>query len=108
MSSTDKIFVHDFPSLATRESGAIARELVLKRLRDSPLIIIDFTGAHPTPSFADEFLGRLAESLGESDFRASIKVQGADAETRLLLQQVVMRRLHRPSSPPVTSALRTA
>jgi hypothetical protein len=106
--SFSKIFVRDFRSLATRESGAMARELVLERLRDSTSVVIDFTDAHPTPSFADEFLGRLVESLGEVGFRASIKVQGADAETRPLLQQVITRRLHRPARGPATSALEVA
>jgi hypothetical protein len=107
--SFSKIFVRDFSSLATRESGAVARALVLERLQKASSIVIDFTGAHPTPSFADEFLGRLAESLGETQFRASIKVQGADAETRPLLQQVIMRRLRRVDAPkPITSALEIA
>jgi hypothetical protein len=93
--SSNKIRVSAFPSLATRESGQLARETALKRLESEGSLVLDFTDAHPTPSFADEFIGRLAEVLGASKFRASIRIEGADAEARPLLQQVIARRLNR-------------
>jgi len=98
--SSNEVLVREFRSLATRESGAAAREFVLERLKESAFVVLDFTGAHPSPSFADEFVGRLAEVLGAIRFNASIRVRGANRETRPLLQQVISRRLGRFGSPP--------
>ena len=93
--SSPSIRISEFKSLATRESGEAARELVLKKLHEISVLVLDFSGAHLTPSFADEFVGRLAETLGAARFRSCIRLQGADDETRPLLSQVVSRRLHR-------------
>ncbi len=44
-----KIQICDFPSLATRESGQLAREAVLKRLETEELIVLDFADAKAVP-----------------------------------------------------------
>lgn len=95
MTSRDIVLTEAFKSLATRESGAKARETVLEALGDHESVTLDFTGAHPTPSFADELVGRLASALGESCFRQKVRIVGAGEAERTLLNQVVSRRLQR-------------
>jgi len=99
MTSFDLVVKHQFPSLATRESGAKARAAVLSALEVHETVTLDFTGAHPSPSFADELVGRLASALGESCFRTKIRIVGADDAERVLLNQVVSRRLERGEDP---------
>jgi hypothetical protein len=82
-----------FRSLGTRESGMEARQQVLKALEDNSVVVLDFNDAHPTPSFADELVGRLASVLGAEAFKQRIKIVGLGAAERSLLQHVVMRRL---------------
>jgi hypothetical protein len=98
-SSIDFVVSREFQSLATRESGARAREAVLEALESHESVTLDFTGAHPTPSFADELVGRLASALGEACFRTKVRIVGADDAERTLLNQVVMRRLQRGDEP---------
>ena len=95
MSSSNFAVATAFRSVATRESGALARKAVLQALEEHPVVTLDFTGAHPTPSFADELVGRLAEALGEAAFRQRVRFVGYGPAERLLLNQVVLRRLRR-------------
>jgi len=85
---------------ATRESGAAARELVLRQLSlvDHP-VTLDFEGIEPTPSFADEFVGRLAEELGEECFHKRVRFVNLKDPARLLLQNVVTKRLRSGTEP---------
>ena len=81
---------------STRESGAAARQAVLRALQgERGRLILDFEGVEPSPSFADEFVGRLAEELGERAFRMHVGFANLDEATQLLLQTVVARRLRR-------------
>jgi hypothetical protein len=85
--------IRDFPSLATRESGMQARQIVLGALEDHSHVTLDFSGAHSTPSFADELVGKLAAILGKSAFRSRVRVIGVDDAERILLQHVIARRM---------------
>jgi hypothetical protein len=90
---------------ATRESGAAARELVLQQLSqagDAP-VSLDFEGIEPTPSFADEFVGRLAEELGEECFRKRVRFVNLREPARTLLQNVVTKRLRAGNDPSRSS-----
>jgi hypothetical protein len=84
-----------FRSLRTRESGSEARQAVLEALKRNDEVVLDFTDAHPTPSFADELVGHLAAFLGESVFRGRVRITGVGETERPLLQQVIRRRLQR-------------
>jgi hypothetical protein len=95
MISSDFAVATAFHSLATRESGAKARDAVLQALASHAVVTLDFEGAHPTPSFADELVGRLAESLGDHAFRTRVRIVGVGAAERPLLEQVISRRLQR-------------
>jgi hypothetical protein len=84
---------------STRESGAAARLTVLHKLSSTRgAITLNFAGIEPTPSFADEFVGRLAEELGEANFRGRIRFENLAQSTRLLLQTVVTKRLRTATS----------
>jgi len=80
---------------ATRQNGAMARERVLLEiLANAPgPITLDFQGIEPTPSFADEFVGRLAAELGATEFQARIRFANLDESATLLLRAVVAKRL---------------
>ena len=83
----------EFHSLATRESGAAEFLRVKRALSSAETVTIDFAGLKVTPSFADGLLGGLAECLGESAFRARVKLIGIDPSMRPLLNGVISRRL---------------
>lgn len=93
MDSSEFAVAKAFRSLGTRESGAAAREQVLRALETHSVVVLNFDDAHPTPSFADELVGRLAGALGADAFRQRIKIVGLGAAERSLLQHVIMRRL---------------
>jgi len=93
MSSSSFRIALDFGSSATRESGARARLQLLQALKEFHSIVLDFKDANPTPSFVDESIGRLAESLGERTFRAQVRIVNVLPDVRPLLQQVLQRRL---------------
>jgi hypothetical protein len=79
---------------ATRENGAHARQAILLALSKAEgAVTLDFEGIEPTPSFADEFVGRLAEELGSNEFRARVRFINLEESTRLLLQTVITKRL---------------
>ena len=82
------------PSAATRPNGVAARQGVVYLLDAYDLVEIDFDGVIVTPSFADELVGQLFESLGEQTFRARIKLVGVSPEVRPLLNHVIAK--HRP------------
>jgi hypothetical protein len=79
-------------SCATREAGAKARAAIIALLNSGQVVQIDFDGLTPTPSFADEFVGKLAQSLGVDGFRSRVRIVNTDLATRNLLREVVARR----------------
>ena len=99
------IKVHTIASkFSTRESGAAARDLVMRQLglTEDP-VTLDFEGVEPTPSFADEFVGRLAEELGEECFHKRVRLVKMTGSARVLLQNVVTKRLRTGNDPTRTS-----
>jgi STAS-like domain of unknown function (DUF4325) len=93
MPSSEFVVATAFRPLGTRESGVQARQQVLRALEEHSVVILNFSDAHPTPSFADELVGHLAGALGAQAFRERVKIVGLGAAERSLLQHVVMRRL---------------
>jgi hypothetical protein len=93
MANTSKaISLLSLPSLSTRESGKQVREAAIAALGGCDVLTVDFGGAEVSPSFADEFIGKLAEHLGRAEFRSRLNVCGLSEATRLLLNEVVARR----------------
>lgn len=95
MTSFEFAIATAFRSLATRESGAEARQSVLQALEWHPLIVLNFDGAHPSPSFADELVGKLAAILGANAFRERVQIVGVGDAERLLLNHVIAQRLRK-------------
>lgn len=92
MTSTFRINVPDRFKLATRPNGIVAREAVLQALEQYDLVELDFAGADPTPSFADECLGVLCKTMGWQSFRQRVKVRNLTESSRSLFKLVISRR----------------
>lgn len=95
MTSFEIVVASTFRSLSTRENGAQARQTVIEALATHQVVTLNFLGAHPSPSFADELIGRLASDLGESIFRQRMRITGIGDAERSLFQYVVSQRLRR-------------
>jgi hypothetical protein len=93
MSSSEFKVISDFHLLSTREGGASARNNVLCALETSAVVTLDFTGARPSPSFADELVGGLASKLGRDAFLRRVRIIGIDDAVRALLNHIVTTRL---------------
>lgn len=81
----------------TRDQGeALCSRLVTAHdnLGQDDLLVIDFEGVTAmTPSFADECLGKLAERVGSSRFRSTVRLIGASEPVRILVNSILSRRL---------------
>lgn len=93
MSSFEFNIASEFRSLTTRESGASARTIVFRALESGASVILDFTDARPSPSFADELVGGLAAKLGKEAFLRRVRIIGIDEAVRPLLNRIVATRL---------------
>ncbi len=88
-----KVTVNDIASeQSTRPVGAQAREHLLLALETFEAIEIDFLDKPLTPSFADECIGRLAASIGLSEFKKRVKLKHVNESTRPLIKHVVLTR----------------
>jgi hypothetical protein len=85
--------VDQFPKLATRPEGIGAREWVLQRLQENEHLEIDFSGAVMTPSFAEEFIGKLASRLGEKEFFRRVKLSNTTNKAKSLLEFVIDQQI---------------
>jgi hypothetical protein len=84
-------------ALVTRDAGKRLRAELLAldaALTAEGRIIIDLAGVDVlTPSFVDEFFGRLVSEFGVKDFQARFHIEGADADWKSLINSVVQNRL---------------
>lgn len=92
MTSTFSVGIASSFQLATRPNGVQAREFILNLLTEHELVELDFKGAHPTPSFADECLGILCQSLGLKEFKSRVKLTNVPDDVKPLLRHVVLQR----------------
>jgi hypothetical protein len=93
MTSTFKVNVTDIaPELSTRPVGVQARERLLHLLHDFDSVEVDFMHRTLTPSFADECIGRLAASIGLSEFKRRIKLTNLTESTKPLVKHVILTR----------------
>ena len=93
MSSSEFKIAGDFHSLTTRENGVKARISVLRALESNSFVVLDFSDAQPSPSFADELVGGLAAALGRDAFLQRVRIVRIDEAVRPLLNHVVANRL---------------
>lgn len=94
MTSTFKITVPEEFRLATRLNGEEAREAILRMLDQYDVVELDFAKSNLTPSFADECVGRLCQSIGWETFKKRILISNLSDASRSLLKVVLTRRRH--------------
>ena len=86
----------------TRGQGEQVREQIVmleRQVDPAQRVIIDFSGVIVmTPSFADECFGKLAERLGDANFRERITLRNANQTVRTLVNGVLRGRLSRAAS----------
>ena len=96
--------ITQFAKLATRPEGIVARNFLMERLREFQIVEIDFSGVVMTPSFADEFIGRLAPILGKEEFERRVILSNVPNQLIPLLELVVTRQLGNGHGAPAAKA----
>jgi hypothetical protein len=81
-----------FPGMASREMGSVALAKSIDALADAEVLELDFGGASPSPSFADQCIGGLASRLGLDVFRVRVRIKNLAPDASPLLRHVVLRR----------------
>jgi len=84
--------VQEFGRLATREAGKRGRQFILDALKTCDAVQIDMTGMSVSPSFADEFLGKLAAELGLEEFANRVHLINVPEGASDLITHVIYRR----------------
>ncbi|CAJ0738604.1 STAS-like domain-containing protein [Ralstonia mannitolilytica] len=92
MTSTFKVVIPSHFKLATRPNGVEARTYVLTVLQDHAAVELDFQGATPTPSFADECIGVLCRTMGWDEFKKRVRLTNVPEGSRPLIKHVVHKR----------------
>ncbi|MCL1091730.1 STAS-like domain-containing protein [Shewanella profunda] len=83
----------EFHTLATRKSGASARNVLLNRLAHQESVILDFEESSVSPSFADELIGLVAKELGFDSFKKRVKLVNVSPSTKSILMHVIKKRV---------------
>lgn len=80
-------------TMATRQRGAELRSKVLDIAGDTTHLVLDFQGVlGVSSSFADEFVGRLADDGGDGETDRHIEVVNARDEVQRVVESVLARR----------------
>ncbi len=96
MTSISKVeLAKEFPGMASRAMGTLALDQVVHTLRECEVVELDFGGGNPSPSFADQFVGGLAERLGLPEFKRRVRIRNASADILPLLRHVILRKAGR-------------
>ena len=83
-----------FETLSSRAIGTEAREMLLNKLQqERGKIVIDFDFTNISPSFADEFIGVLAQQLGREKFKGTVSMINVSISNQSILKHVINRRL---------------
>ena len=81
-------------NMGTREVGETARLKVLELLQAGNDVEVDFKqSAKITPSFADEFVGKLVAEIGLEKFNLSVHLTNVNPEVESMIQVAILRRL---------------
>ena len=92
MTSTSRFSVADrVQSMSSRPAGQEALVAVAQLLSESDSVEIDFGGVSLTPSFADEFVGGIAASLGPKEFQARVRLRNIPDASIPLVRHVLAR-----------------
>lgn len=79
--------------MSSRVMGDAALAAALGKLETSDILVIDFARQDGlSPSFADQFVGGLAASLGFQEFRRRVKIRNASDTAAALLRHVILRK----------------
>lgn len=80
--------------LGSRALGAKVRQQVLAELQAEGQLVLDWDGVRAiSHSFADEFIGKLAEEIGVEQFRSTVRNRNMSSLIRSVLSYVVSARL---------------
>jgi len=81
-------------NMGTREVGERARQQVLQLISSGETVQIDFRkSARVTPSFVDEFIGKLVAEIGQEKFQSCVKIINISPDVESLIQVAIARRL---------------
>lgn len=69
--------------------------MIAQMLSESEGIEVDFDGHSLTPSFADEFIGGIAASLGLAEFRRRVRLKNIPDDSVPLVRHVLGRGFSR-------------
>lgn len=92
MTSIFRVDIASHFKLATRPNGVEARLYLLQSLEQYDKLEVDFAGADPSPSFADECIGILCRNIGWDEFRKRIQMLNLSDSARSLMKHVISRR----------------
>lgn len=97
-----RVFVSELEeSLGSRKHGTEIRTRLENYLKaaGAQVIVLDFKGVGVvSSSFADEVLGKLAEGMGELEYRRRVFVDNASNTNRRLIERAISLRLGEPAS----------
>lgn len=80
--------------LGSRALGATVRQQALIKLQAGGRLTLDWDGVRAVShSFADEFIGKLAEEIGVEQFRSRVQNRNMSPSIRSILVYVVAARL---------------
>jgi hypothetical protein len=83
-----------FDTLSSRVTGAEARQILLEEInQELGKVVIDFNFQNVSPSFADEFIGIVANMLGREVFKSKIGMVNVSNSSKLIIKHVISRRL---------------
>jgi len=96
MTSIKLVLAELLPDTASRESGALLRNMILEHLQQEILLEIDIGHTALTPSFADEAFGLLCHHLSMKEFNQKIKFIHLSPTHKTLLLRVLSNRFSSP------------
>ncbi|WP_170845191.1 STAS-like domain-containing protein [Chitinasiproducens palmae] len=97
--SAFRVVVQDSFKLSTRPHGAAARSYLLEKLTEHDVVVIDFEGVDPSPSFADECVGMLCKILGVETFKRRVRLVNLSDTARTIVRHVVATRVLASQAP---------
>lgn len=96
MTTSTSIFEFKVGSLAprtvTRPEGQICLDIISPELARNQLVVLNFLGVEPTPSFADQCIGGLVTRLGLDGFKRQIKLTNVSDSAKPLIRYVILSR----------------
>ena len=94
MTSIKIIIKEMFPNISSRDEGALLRNTILQHLESEGSVILDFTDAAITLSFADEGLGLLCQHLSMQAFKEQVKMVNLSPTNKSLIVRVIGNRFN--------------